>query len=285
MKEKNVAVLATLFKKPEEDITKALEKEDGLQELVSEFTTNFQMFDAKDYAKLQENMRKTTISTLKEEDIPEEFKAKAVGWKLEKLEGELKDKYQFTDDFKGLSDLVDKIVTKAKTPPKEGEEEVLKLKQRIVDMEKEYDDKLATQQQEFDQSFVKTDFSKALNDIGLDYEGDVLKRQKGLLKAAYNDKYKAKRQDGVTVSVQTENDEVVKDNKFDPLPLKQVLHDTAKEFGFQLKSPDTGGHGGGSSKKKSGLSGVTFDEYLEKNNVQPNTNKADELFIEWSKAQ
>jgi len=282
MNEKNVAVLATLLKKPNEEITKALEADGGMENIVSEFQKNNQVFNIDEFVKLKTNLKKETIENLSEEDIPESFKAKAVGWKLEKLESELKDKYQFTDEFKGLPDLVDKIVTKTKNPNND-QEEVSALKQRIVDLETEHAKQLSQKQEEFDKTLIKSDFRKSIKALGLDYEDDVLKKQEGLIKAAFNDVFSLQRKDGTTV-VLDKNGDVVKDTKLDPKPLKEVLFGVAKDYGFQLKSPDHGGHGGGSSTKKAGLKGVSWEEYLEKNNVKPFTEQADKLFSEWQAA-
>ena len=112
LNEKSVAQLAVLLKKPESDVTKALETEGGLETLVNDFNTNNQVFGIDDFAKLKSNLKKETIEKLDEGDIPDSFKNKAIGWKLESLENEIKEKYQFTDEFKGLTDLVDKVITK-----------------------------------------------------------------------------------------------------------------------------------------------------------------------------
>ena len=278
--EKNVATLATLLNKPKEEITKALETDGGLETIVSDFTTNNQVFNIDDFAKLKTNLKKETIAHLEEADIPDVFKNKAVGWKLEKLEDEIKEKYHFTDEYKGLTDLVSKIVTKTK--PQNGNDDVVALKTRIVELENDYKDKLNAKQNEFDTSIIKSDFDKAIKALGLDYEGEVLTKQKGLLTAAFNDSYSKKREDGKTIVLKGED--VIKDNKFDPLPLKDVLLGVVKEYGFQLKSPEPGGHGGTSSRKPAGLKGVTWQEYLDKNNVLPYTEAADKLFAEWTAA-
>ncbi len=282
MDEKNVAVLATLLKKPSEDVVKSLETEGGLQLLVSDFTTNNQVFDLDGFATLQANLKKQTIANLKEEEIPDSYKNKANGWKLEKLENEIKETYQFTDEFKGLTDLVDKIVTKAKVPQKNGED-VTALKTRITEMETDFEQRLNEKQVEFDSSIIQTETAKSIRDIDLDYEDDVLKKQKGLVRAAFNDVYKIERQDGKIVVLK--GDDIVKDNKFDPLPLTDVFLSVAKDYGFQLKSPDTGGHGGQSSKKKTGLKGVSWGDYLAKNDVLPNTEAADKLYSDWKASQ
>jgi len=278
---KNVETLASLLKKPEEEITKALETDGGLETIVSDFKTNNQVFNITDFAKLKTNIKEETIAHLEEGDIPDSFKNKAVGWKLEKLENEIKEKYQFTDEHKGLTDLVDKIVTKTK-PQKENDGDLVALKKKIVELEDDYNDKLNTKQNEFDTSIIRSDFDKAIKALGLDYEGEVLTKQKGLVKAAFNDIFSIKRQDGQTVVLK--GDDVEKDNKLDPLPLKDVLLGVVKDYGFQLKSPEPGGHGGTSSRKKAGLKGISWAEYLEKNNLEANTNEADKLYAEWSAA-
>ena len=281
MNEKNVEVLALLLKKPSDQVTKALETEGGLETMVSDFKINNQVFGLDDFAKLKVNLKKETIDHLEEADIPDSYKNKAVGWKLGQKEEEIATKYQFTDDFNGLTDLVDKIVTKSKTP-NDNEDEVAALKTRIVEIEGDFNTKLAEKQNEFDSSIIKSDFDKAMKAIGLDYEDKQLEKQKGLLRAAFNDVFKTKRQDGITVVLKGED--IVKDTKFDPQPLKEVLLGIAKDYGFQLKSPDPGGHGGRSSQKKTGLTGVSWDEYLAKNNVSPNTEAADKLYTEWKAA-
>lgn len=280
MDEKNVALLATLLKKPNEEVAKALETEGGLEPIVSDFKTQNQVFNLNEFAKLKQNLKKETIEKLEEADIPEPFKAKAIGWKLEKMEEELKTKYQFTDDFNGLTDLVDKIVTTKTKPPRDGDKEVDALKKRIVELESEYKTQLTEKQKEFDSSIIQSDLKKAIKALDLDYEGEVLEKQKGLVQAAFNDVYRIERKDGQTVVFK--GDDIVKDSKFDPLPLNEVFKGITQEYGFQTKSPEPGGHGGVSSKRKSGLKSVTWQEYLEKNNVKPNTNEADKLYAEWN---
>lgn len=282
--QKNVEALALLLKKPKEAVSKALEEDGGMEAIVSDFKTDNQVFDLKEFATLKTNFRKETVDNLKEEDIPEAFKNKAIGWKLEKLENEIKESYQFTDEHKGLTDLVDQIVTKAKTPSN-NEEEVKTLKQTIVDLEKDYGAKLGAQQTEFDSSLIKSDFNKAINGVGLDYEEDKLKKQKGLLKAAFKDAFTLKRLDGKTVTLKGED--IQKDNKLDPLPLDELVLGVAKDFGFQIKSPEPGGHGGSSSKSKAGLKGVSFAEYAEKNGIKAHISgeTKDKLYDEWKAAQ
>ena len=285
MNEKNVTHLAALLKKPEADVEKALSEENGIETLVNDFKTNNQVFGLDDFAKLKDNLKKETLSKLSLEDIPETFKNKAIGWKLEKLEEEIKEKYQYDGEFKGLTDLVDKVISKTGNPSDNGEEKAA-LKKRIVELENEYKEQLTQKQMEFDSTLIKTDFSKALNSLNLDYEkDDVLKKQKGLLKAAFNDVYKVKREDGKTVVLK--DDEVVKDKNLEPLTLDEVLLGVAKDYGFQLKTPEPGGHGGKSSKKNAGLSGVSWVEYAEKNGVKPHemSDKKDKLYSEWKAAQ
>jgi len=279
MKEKSVEILATLLKTTSEKVNSAIES-DELETLVSEFKNNNQVFDAKEFATLKTNFRKEVVDNLKEEDIPEAFKAKAVGWKLEDMEKKLAKEYQFTDEFNGLTDLVSKIVTKAEKPV--NKEEIQTLKQRIVEIEEEYGNKLAEKSKEFDSKVIADDFSKSLNTLGLDYEDEVLEKQASLFKAAFSGTHKIERQDGTTVVIK--DGEVIKDSKLDPLPLKEVMLGVAKDYGFQLKSPDTGGHGGASSKSKNSLQGVSFEEYMDKIGVKPNTEASDKAYSEWSAA-
>jgi len=282
MEKKDVEILATLLKKPSEDVQKALDN-GGIEPLVSEFTTNHQMFTADEYTKLVANVKDRTIANLKEEDIPDSYKSKAVGWKLGDMEEELKKEYQFTDEHKGLIDLVKKIVTKAGSPADQSEE-VKTLKETITTLEDDFKTKLEAKQKEFDTTLIKSDFRKAIRNAGLDYEGDTLKKQNELLEGAfYRGGFDVIKKDGKTVV--TKEGEIVADSKLDPKPLDEVMANLAKDYGFQLKTPDTGGHGGKSSKSQSGLKSLSWNEYLEKNDVRPNTDEADKLYAEWKKAQ
>lgn len=279
MKKENVESLATLFNKPVEDVTKAIETDDGLKTLVSEFTDNNKVYSLDDAIKLEKNIKSKTIENLTEADIPESFKSKAVGWKLEQKEKEFEKKYQFTDEYNGLSDLVDKIITKTKIP-NDNEDEVKVLKLKIVDLKQEYKDKSDEQQQKFDTSLIKTDFDKAIKELNLDYEGDVLGKQEGLLKAAFDAVYTASRKNDKTI-VLDKKGKTIEDDKYEPKTVEDVLLATGKEYGFQFKEPDPGGHGGSGSKKKAKLNGVSFDEYLDSKDVKPMTAEADKLHIEW----
>ena len=281
MEQKNVAVLATLLNKPVEEVSKAIESEDGLVPLINDFNTNYQVFTAKDLAKMQDNLKKITIENLKEEDIPESFKNKAVGWKLGDIEEQLTGAYNFDGEYKGVIDLVEKIVNKSKSS-KNNDEEVALLKKRIVETENEWKDKLNEKQKEFDSTILNSDFKKAMRTLDLNYEEELLKKQQGLLKAAFDGVYKIKRENGKTVVYKGE--EVLQDNKLDPKPLNEVLLEFAKDYGFQFKEKERGGHGGGSSKSKIGLTGVPFAEYLESKGVKANTDEADKLFNEWKTA-
>lgn len=276
---KSVEILATLLNKSSEEVNSAIEK-DELGTLISEFKTNNQIFNATEFVTLKDNFKKEVISKLTPDDIPEEYKSKAVGWKMEKLETELKEAYQFTDDYKGLTDLVAKIVTKAEKPV--NKEEVQLLKDRIIEVETEYKTKLADKSKEFDMKVIKDEFSKTLNGLGLDYEGDALDKQKELFEGAFKGTHKLDLIDGKVVV--SKGEDILKDSKLDPIPLGDIVKGFAKDFGFQVKQPDTGGHGGDSSKGKIGLKGVSFEDYVQGQNIEMNTAAADVAFAEWSAA-
>lgn len=278
MKEKSVEMLASLLNKTNEEVNSAIEK-DELGTLVEDFKTSNQILSAADYVKLKENISREVVSNLKEDQIPEEFKSKAVGWKLEKLENEIKEKYQFSDDYKGLTDLVDRIVTKTGEP--QSKDEVRLLKQQIVDLESNYKSQLSEKEKAFEQKVVNDDFQKAINNINLDYEGEAFKKQAELLSGAFRNSHEVKMVGGQTVVLK--DGEILKDSKLDPLKLDEVMQDYAKSYGFQIKTPDSGGHGGDSSTGKSKLIGVPFNEYLASKDIKPNTNAADDAYIEWKK--
>jgi hypothetical protein len=285
--EKNVGIISSLLGTEEEKVKSALESENGLEKVVKDFKEKNQVFNLDEFAKLKKNIRQETINTLTEDDIPKEFKNKAVGWKMESIEKEIKDKYGFEGDFSNVQDLVSKIVEQAKS--NKGDESVLeenrKLKERIVQLDEESKDAIKKAKENFDGELIKHDFDRALNKLEFDYEeGDQLENQRKLFKMSFMSNYKLKREDGKTV-VYDENGEKLTDKKMDSLMLDGVAKDFAKAYGFQLKDPDTAGQGGGSSKSKdTGIVGVTFNDYIKEKGIQPNTNEADNAYKEWREA-
>jgi len=283
--EKNVKVLASLLNVEEEAVNTALES-DALGELVDKFKKDNQIFNLEDFAKLKDNFRREVIENLTEDDIPKEFKNKAVGWKLEALEKELKGEYGYEGNYENLKDLVKNIVEQAKTNKDDSEvlQENQILKEKIVAIEKEKDAAIKSVKEKFDEQLMTHDFTSALNKLGLDYEGDALNKQKELLAMSFQGAYKLKRKGERTVMVDQDGKELV-DNKLDPIPLEEGLTAFAKSYGFQLKEGDHGGHGGSSSKDTKGnLAGISWSELLEQRGVKKNTEEADELYKEWSEA-
>ncbi len=287
MDEKNVKVLASLLNTEDEKVKTAVENDGGLVDLVNDFKTNNQIFNATDFAKLKDNFRRETIETLTEDDIPKEFKNKAVGWKLESIEKEIKEEYGYDGSYDNLRDLVKNVVEQAKDG--KDDDEALKenkiLKDRIVAMEKEKDEAVRNAKSNFDQRLVELDFDRALNNIGLDYEeGDALAKQRDLLAMSFKGSVKLQRKGDNTVMI-GEDGKPITDNKLDPVPLEEGLADFAKTYGFQLKEEDTAGQGGSSSTKpNTEIVGTTFAEYRESKGVEASTEEADELFKEWREA-
>ena len=285
--EKNVKTLASLFNVDETTVKDAVEKDGGLVTLVDNFKEKNQIFNLEQFSKLKDNFRKEVLGNLSEDDIPKEFKARAVGWKLESLENEIKEEYGFDGDHKGLKDLVKNIVEQAKTTKDDSEviEENKKLKDQIKTVLNEKAEAVKAVKDNFDKQLITHDFNEAIDNTGLDYEdGVALEKQKELLKIAFNGKYKLQRKDDTTIVV-GEDGKVVSDMTLDPLGLNTVIPNFAKEYGFKLKEPDSGGQGGGSSKKPDdGISGMSFDEYRESKGIKKHTSEADDLYSEWKKA-
>lgn len=287
MDEKNVKALSSLLGADEATVKTAVEEDGGLVTLAKDFKEKNQVFNLEQFAKLKENFRKEVLNTLSEDDIPKEFKAKAVGWKLEALEKEIKEEYGFDGDHKNLKDLVNNIVEQAKTT--KDDDTVLKENQQLKDQIKliaqEKADAVKAAKDNFDKQLITHDFNDAIDRIGLDYEeGEALKKQKELLKMSFNGTFKLSRKDDNTIVI-GEDGKAVSDMTLDPLKLDTVLSDFAKTYGFQLKEPDSGGQGGGSSKQKNTeIVGKTYEEYRESKGVKKHTAEDDALYAEYKKA-
>ena len=286
MDEKNVKALSSLLGADEATVKTAVEEDGGLVTLAKDFKEKNQVFNLEQFAKLKENFRKEVLNTLSEDDIPKEFKAKAVGWKLEALEKEIKEEYGFDGDHKNLKDLVNNIVEQAKTT--KDDDTVLKENQQLKDQIKliaqEKIDAVKAVKDNFDQQLIKQDFDKALDRAGLDYEDGALEKQKELARIAFNGKLKLDRKDGKTITI-GDDGKVLSDMTLDPLALDVVVPNFLKEYGFQLKEPDSGGQGGGSSKQKNTeIVGKTYEEYRESKGVKKHTAEDDALYAEYKKA-
>lgn len=288
MDEKNVKVLASLLNTEDDKVKTAVESDGGLETLVKKFNEDNQTFNLKEFAKLKVNLRSETIESLTEDDIPKEFKNKAVGWKLEALEKEIKEDYSYEGDYENLKGLVSNIVEQAKD--NKGDDTVLKdnktLKEKIVAMEKDKLDAVKLAKENFDGQLINLDFDRALDNLGLNYEqGDALDAQKKLFTSAFKAEIPLRRKDGATVMIGEDKKDIV-DNILNPVPLEDGFSAFAKKYGFQLKELDTAGQGGSSSKQKNTVTaGTTFEEYRIAKGVRANTGESDTLFKEWKEAQ
>lgn len=288
MEEKIVKVLASLLNTEEETVKAASEKEDGLDTLVSEFRGKNQVYNLQDLAKLKDNIRKQTIESLTEDDIPMEFKNKAVGWKLEALEKDIKETYGYEGDYKNLKGLVDNIVKQAKNN-KDGDansEEIQALKDQIVKISKEKDDAVKVAKSNFDNQLINIDFNRAINNIGLNYEdGDALEIQKDLLQKSFLGTIKLQRKGDATIMIGEDGKPIV-DAKLDPVPLDEGVANFAKKYGFQLKEEDHGGRGGSSSKQKNVIDAdMSYEDYRKSKGVSRMTAEDDALYKEWTEAR
>jgi len=292
---KNVEALATLLNQPVETIQTALEAEGGLVDRITAFKQDHSVLSRADKETLIKNAKEEGKAELLADFKPEFLQKKDINritaWKLEDVENDIKARYEFDGDFKGINDLVDKIVkTKSgNNNDSHGQDsEIQKLKQQIVNLTSEKDDALAKVRKEHEDFIVRTEFDRGLGVLELDYEDDAIEKQRRLLKDSFNGTYEIKRKDGKTYIYEKGKEEPLLDEKRDPLSIDTIIQRHAAEYGFKIKRPGTGGQGGSSSSKTggafAGMSKEDFMDYLKSKQIQWSSTEGEALFREWRTA-
>ncbi len=292
---KNVEALAALLNQPAETVRIALEAEGGLVDRITAFRKDYTILNNADKDTLIKNAKEEGRTELLENFKPELLDKKNINrltaWKLEQVENDLKDKYKFDGSFQGISDLVEQIVKKSgnnNADPK-AEEEIAKLKKRIEEISSERDQAVTKATQEMDDFVIKTEFNRSVGSLSLDYEPDAVDKQRKLLTDSFNSTYEVRRKDGKVFVYERGKDEPLMDEKRDPLPIDTVVDRHAKEYGFKIKSPGSGGQGGSSSQKSGasayvGMSREDFMSSLEKKGVKWSSPDGEKAYVEWRTA-
>jgi len=294
--EKIVGILSSLFNKPEADVKTALSAENGLQEMVTSWKNGVKIMPSKDYDTMLGNLKSEAkselLQNLKPEDLPDKFRTSLVAWKLGELEKGFKEKYNFNDDFKGIEDLVDKLVN-SKPNANNGSQEIQELKNQIDKLKTTHEDALARERNKTTSFVIDRTINDAIVGLNLDYEDDALTKQAKLLRDSFEKTYSVKpvkRGDKELLAVfrDGEND-CLKDDKLDPIPVNSILKSFADDFGFKTKSPDTGGQGGSSSSSSNssnfaGMSEEQMKQYIQSKGLVLHSKEGTELWQEYRSA-
>lgn len=260
MKQEDVAALAGLFNSTAETVNQAVE--DGkVSELITAFSNQNKVFSTADFDKFQDNLKKQALTELDKNNLPQPVYEYVKGSVLEKAEKDLAKAYGL--ERKPLKELVEDIIsTKTKTNP---DDEVQRLKARIVEVENDYNTKLTTERSAFKQQFVNAELERIIGDLPIDAEGEKLTNQRDIVRTMLSQKIAFDYENGILTA--TREGKLVTDSKLDPVPVKDVIYEFAKNY-VNL-SPAKGGRGDSSST--SGSRTINFAEYCEKNGIMPNS--------------
>lgn len=261
MKEIDVTALAALLGSTAENVNTAIES-GTVSELITGFTGANKVIPMKDYPTLEANLKRQAFMELDKTNLPVEVFKYVKGSVLEKTEKELAKKHGITE-YQNLDDLVEAIITtKVKTP---SDNEVKELKQRIVDIETESKTKLDLVSKAFENRFINTDLLRAVGELPIDAEGDKLKNQQEIVIAMAKQKLDFRMENDRTVAYR--DGKLVSDSKLDPIPVKDVISELAKDY-VNIRH-EQGGRGDQSSTN--GSKTINFAEHCEKNGIKPNS--------------
>jgi hypothetical protein len=262
MKQEDVVALAALLNSTAEDVKTAVDN-GGVSELINGFLPTVKIMPERDFSTYSENLKRQAINELDKTKLPRDLYEYVKGSVLEKTERELAKKHGVADGFTGMDELVEQIIkTKTKTAP---DDETAKLKQRITEIENEWAGKLAIANKSFEDKFIDTELGRVIGELPIDAEGDKLTNQQKIVRAMLKESFTFSMDEGIPVAMK--DGKAIQDSKLDPVPIKDVVYQFAKDY-VNLR-PEQGGRG--SSSSTSGSRKMNFPEYCEKNHILPNS--------------
>jgi len=263
MKENDVAALASLLNKKPEDVSAALEG-DGISGFIDEFKSGHEIFTSDELTGLKTNLQasfEAELSTRK--DLPKPVYDRVKGAVLEMTEKELAGKFGI-DSYNGVSDLVNKIVeSKAKNP-----EDVTKLKAQIDQLVEDHSRELEEVKSTNNKRFKSLRLKEFVDSVDIDAEGDLLNNQREILRTMIESKFQFDVNDNGLVITESPVNHLQKN--LDPRPIPEVFNEFAKLY-VNVKSPNSGGRGDGSSAGSSSMKSVSLSEHMEKTGIQKNS--------------
>jgi len=261
MKQEDVAALAGLLNSTAEEVGHAVEN-GTVSELINGFLPTVRIFAEKDFQTLSENLKRQALMEIDKTKLPKDIYDYVKGSVLEKAEKTLARQYG-VDKYEGFDNLVEEIIkTKSKTP---SDEETKALKQRIIEIETDYKSRLEMERKSYENRFIDAELNRVIGEIPIDAEGAKLENQQEIVRAMVKSKFAFNIDNDRILAVKDGNP--VTDSKLDPVPLKDVIYNFAKDY-VNLR-PDQGGRGDSSSTK--GSRTIDFADYCQKNGIMPNT--------------
>lgn len=228
------------------------------------------------------------VEKAKKGEVPQDIYNPVKGAAYQQLEREVSKKVGITE-FNGISDLIDKIITSAKTSKGDPDTEKIinELKLANTTLLKEKEDAIKTVTNDFNQRFINKEKSALLNAVPFDFsnvKADELEKSKTktqtLLKSVFDAEYELKYNDNNVLIVADKQGKVLTNPAtLEPIPAKDVLINLAKEYNLKLTSPDSGGQGGQSSASSNAAftDAESFYAYCRANNLDPHSREGLEL--------
>lgn len=262
MKDQDVTALAGLFNSTAENVSQAIEN-GTVSELITGFSTANKVIPVKDYPTLEANLKRQAFMELDKTNLPKEVFTYVKGSVLEKTEKELASKYGISGNYQNLDSLVEAIITtKVKTP---SDDETKALKARIVEIETASKAELEKVSKTFENRFIDAELHRVIGELPIDADGAKKENQQEIVMAMVKQKFAIQLEGDKTVAYR--DGKLVTDSKLDPIPLKDIISDFAKDY-VNLRH-EQGGRGDQSSTNGSKV--INFVEYCENNGIKPNT--------------
>jgi hypothetical protein len=195
------------------------------------------------------------VEKAKKGDIPQDLYAPIKGAALQQFERETAKKHG-VETYENVNDLIDQLVKKSANGKgnEDLERKIDELKKTNLNLAKEKDEAITTVTNEYKAKFLSKEKDEAINLVPHDFsnvkpdelESRKLSTQK-TLKNVFDADYKLDYDENNMPVVLKDGEIIRNDLTHDPVPVLDVMIETAKAIGQQLTSPDTGGQGGSSS--------------------------------------
>jgi len=279
-------VLGTLLNQKPELVEAAFANTDEsvAEGMLNNFVTGNKIFTISDYETHNKNLlndfEKGLIEKAKTGKLSPELYGVIKGSVTEMNEKEIAKEFGVTS-YTNLADLLSQA--KAKSGDKDAvklQKELDAVKLSAKEWEEKYNKLDTTYAEKHSKTLIESQRESAFKKIELDYPVESMPKQSKLFMSAFNNEHEIKIEDGKTVVYK--DGKPIRNAALEPIPVSDVMNTFATEYGFKLKSPETGGRGQRTAEpttlKYKGKTDDEFTAILKKDNIQLGTAAADEEF-------
>lgn len=313
MKKKIAILLAALMLIKVEDVETALGdmtdddfKEDELKKLIDTYGEGHKIHTNDDHERLLQNTGEEYVKQLAEgsDPIPTNLHGRVVGEIREQEETKLKEKYNFTGDFRGLAELIDKVIeaekVKAVGDDPEADETLKRLNSELEAKNEELKTLIRTNKEEAetklseavnasDTDIIDRDLEAAVASLNIDSEDDAAAEDEARkhITSAFKGDHKLARENGKTIVLRADGTRV-NDDVGDPKSVNEAVKASVPSFIKLLDGPG-GGRGTGSSEDNTDgsprINNMTeYNALRVKKEIGVNSKEDAELMVEVRKA-